>query len=305
VTATFPDVITPCTPTNFTWRGGIAPYGVSFSLGGSDSPTYPGYYISNILSRDIVVNLRYPPGSQVMWFVVSNGTRFKGTSQMEQTDDDDGSESECGKGTIVGRNREQQRDSKELTWGTKNRFHVSTCDALNLLWSGNSTTTYVSLSSKLNNLSIRHLYSVGRYRNLTTPLPFPAGSLYNVTIVGNPGWSMIKSGPHTVPEGGTLDCLALPHFETPAKRRSIAGILSGVVISCVVLFLLYSFVKRGAGNWVLRYFRNRRSKSFDPLKIVTSGSRRRNSGYGAIPTHDPDEGSFILSPLTPPGDEER
>jgi len=254
------------------------------------------------------MNLPYPPESQVMWRVGSKGTTDKGTSYMEQTDDDNGSESECGKGS-AGRNREQQRGSAKLSWGDKppsNNFHVSTCGALNLLWSGNTNTTYVSLTSKINNLGIMQIYSVGRYRNLTIPLPFPAGSIYNVSITGREtNWSRIASGPHTVPEGGTLDCLALPHLGTPTQRRSITGFLSGIVISCLVLILLYFFIRRGAGNWVLRYFRNRKSKSLNSLKIVTSGSRRRTSGYGAIPTDDPDEGSFILSPLTPPVGEER
>jgi len=244
-----------------------------------------------------------------MWFITSNRTRFKGTSQMDLTDDDDdGSESECGKGTLVGWNREQQRGGAKLSWGNKspsNRFHVSTCGALNLLWSGNSSTTYVALTSKINNLFVMQTYSVGRYRNLTTPLPFPPGSLYNVSVAERSNnWTFISSGPHTVHEGGTFDCLALPHFETPAKRRSISSFLSGMAVFSLMLVLLYFFVKRGAGTWVMRYFRNRKTKSFNPLKIVTPGSRKRTSGYGAIPTHDPDEGSFILSPLTPPGDEE-
>src|ERR1700761_4510758 len=151
------------------------------------------------------------------------------------------------------------------------------------------------------------------------------GSLYNVTVVEwGSSWKAIKSGPHTVPGGGkcssitirptitnyinhvagTLDCLALPQVESATQRRATSGFLSAIAIACLMLVLLYLFIKRGAGNWVMRYFRNRKSQSFNPSKIVTSGSRRRASGYGAIPTRDPDEGSFILSPLTPPGDED-
>jgi len=256
-------------------------------------PTPERYDVSNIYSTDILLNLNFPAGALVVWYVHNNRLVSSGVSEMADNDD-----LICGSKGTLSRN-EHQSSPSTFSWDygdTEPSFHVSSCSPLNLLWTGDvSIAVTVYLTARTRGILVKQTYNLGvtgDQGNLTIPLPFPTGTEYNATLLPRKyGTTALNSGPHFVSDGGSTECLTLPVISDLQKTTSRPITFIVVMFGACLIVLVVLIFRRRPPLWSML-------KPIRSLKINTPQSfRLRYHNYGSIPTDDSSDNQIPLVPL--------